>query len=77
VCPSLGVGNQLWGKQAQSGKPANRAKVQTKRAHGQQGADFNGVRDEKALAALPETERLAWRQLWADGEQLRAEAGGK
>jgi hypothetical protein len=38
---------------------------------------FNGVRDEKALAALPETERLAWRQLWADVEPLRAEAGGK
>ena len=33
----------------------------------QQDADFAGVRGE-ALAKLPEAERKAWQQLWADVE---------
>jgi hypothetical protein len=28
--------------------------------------DLNAVRDARALAALPEKERTAWQQLWAD-----------
>jgi hypothetical protein len=34
----------------------------------QQEADFAGVRGD-ALAKLPEGERQAWQQLWADIEQ--------
>ena len=33
-------------------------------------ADFAGVRDAKAVAALPEAERSAWTKLWADVAQL-------
>jgi hypothetical protein len=41
-------------------------------------ADFAGVRGPDALARLPEAERHAWQQLWADvAETLaRAEATG-
>ncbi len=40
-------------------------------------ADLAGVREPTALAALPEAERAAWRQLWADVAALcqRAQAG--
>lgn len=37
--------------------------------HWQNDVDFVGVRGPDALAKLPETERPAWRQLWADVEQ--------
>jgi hypothetical protein len=36
----------------------------------QQDAELASVRGEKALAKLPEAERAAWRQLWADVEKL-------
>ena len=35
-------------------------------AHWQQDADLAPLRDAKELAALPEKERAAWQQLWAD-----------
>jgi tetratricopeptide (TPR) repeat protein len=34
--------------------------------HWQQNKDFAGVRGTEALARLPEAERTAWQQLWAD-----------
>jgi tetratricopeptide (TPR) repeat protein len=40
-------------------------------------ATFNGVRAAAALAGLPEAERQAWQQLWADGADLLARAKGK
>jgi hypothetical protein len=48
--------------------------------HWQRDPDLIGVRDEAALANLPEPERAAWRQLWADvAEDLKrtAEAPSK
>jgi hypothetical protein len=39
--------------------------------------DLAGIRDEAALAKLPEAEREAFRKLWADVEALRVKAGGK
>ncbi len=33
--------------------------------------DFAGVRGDKALALLPESERAAWRTLWQEVETLR------
>jgi hypothetical protein len=49
--------------------------------------DFAGVRGAESLARLPEAERQAWHQLWADVADTRAralrttvreqEAGGK
>jgi hypothetical protein len=35
------------------------------------------VRDPNALARLPEPERQAWQQLWADVADMRARAQGK
>jgi serine/threonine protein kinase/tetratricopeptide (TPR) repeat protein len=42
--------------------------------HWQQDTDFAGVRGPEALATLPEPERLAWQQLWADVADLLARA---
>jgi hypothetical protein len=42
--------------------------------HWQQDPDFAGVRGEEALAKLPEEERKAWQQLWAEVETLRQKA---
>jgi tetratricopeptide (TPR) repeat protein len=63
-----------WGKALDPGKaPAAPAVEQTLR-HWQTDADLAGVRDPDALAQLPEAERTAWQQLWADVEALRAKA---
>jgi tetratricopeptide (TPR) repeat protein len=40
-------------------------------------ADFAGVRGPQALGKLPEAERAAWQQLWAEVEQLFVQAGGR
>jgi hypothetical protein len=47
--------------------------VQRLLRHWQRGADFAGVRGA-ALARLPEAERQAWQQLWADVEQTLKKA---
>jgi tetratricopeptide (TPR) repeat protein len=39
-------------------------------------ADFASVRGPQALAKLPEAERAAWQQLWAEIEQVFLKAGG-
>jgi tetratricopeptide (TPR) repeat protein len=39
-------------------------------------ADLAGVRNAKALAALPEPERAVWTKLWTDVEQLRKQIRG-
>jgi tetratricopeptide (TPR) repeat protein len=57
-----------WGQLLQKRPEQARAQVQQKLRHWLQDADFAGVRGD-ALAKLPEAERLAWRQLWADVEQ--------
>jgi tetratricopeptide (TPR) repeat protein/tRNA A-37 threonylcarbamoyl transferase component Bud32 len=47
-----------------------RAAVWRTLEHWQQDADLARVRDAKALAKLPEAERQAWQQLWADVDKL-------
>ena len=47
-----------------------RAAVQKTLKHWQQNADLASVRDAKALAKLPQTERAAWQLLWTDVEKL-------
>jgi tetratricopeptide (TPR) repeat protein len=47
-----------------------RAALRKDLEHWQQDADLASVRDEKALAQLPEAERTAWQQLWTDVERL-------
>ena len=43
-----------------------RQAIQQQLTHWQQDTDLPLLRDEKALAVLPEKERTAWQQLWAD-----------
>jgi tetratricopeptide (TPR) repeat protein/tRNA A-37 threonylcarbamoyl transferase component Bud32 len=45
--------------------------------HWQQDNDLTGVRDQAALAKLPEAERQKWAKLWDDVAALLAKAGGK
>jgi hypothetical protein len=45
-------------------------------AHWKTDPDLAGIRDEEALAKLPEAERKEFRSLWADVEALRKKAEG-
>jgi hypothetical protein len=51
-----------------------RQAVQQTLQHWQQDPDLAGVRGKEALAKLPEAERTAWQQLWAEVETLRQKA---
>jgi tetratricopeptide (TPR) repeat protein len=62
---------ELWGRQVQDGPPAARAAAGQKLAQWQGDPALAGVRGG-AIAELPEAEREAWRQLWADVETLLA-----
>src|SRR5262245_3445728 len=57
-----------WAKHSDADAPQPRSAVQQTLRHWQKDADLAGVRDEAALAKLPEPERQAWRKLWADVE---------
>ena len=59
----------LWTKLGESGKPEVRAAVRRTLAHWQRDPDLAGLREEAALAKLPEAERTACRQLWAAVQQ--------
>ena len=52
-------------------KGESRQMIQERLAHWDQDPDLTAVRDDKALAALPEKEREDWRKLWADVAALR------
>jgi hypothetical protein len=67
----------LYAKAVQGGKPAVKQAVRQRLAHWQSDADLASVRAEDALANLPEGERKAWQQLWADVADLLRKAGGK
>jgi tetratricopeptide (TPR) repeat protein len=45
--------------------------------HWLQDSDFAGVRGDKALAKLPEDERVLWRKVWADVAEMLAKTQGK
>ena len=63
-------------EQMKSGKPAGRA-VQATLLHWQKDSDLAGVRDQGALAKLPEQERGDWQKLWADVAALLKKAEAK
>jgi hypothetical protein len=65
----------LWEKQLGGDLPPGRAEALKALRHWRQDPDLAGVRDESALAQLPEAERPAWRKLWAEVEALLAKAG--
>jgi tetratricopeptide (TPR) repeat protein len=56
----------MWSKQLDTDKPEARARVRQTLQSWQYNLQLAGVRDEKALAKLPEAEQQAWRQLWTD-----------
>jgi tetratricopeptide (TPR) repeat protein/tRNA A-37 threonylcarbamoyl transferase component Bud32 len=68
-----------WGKVLDGGnKPARRKALSKTLIHWKEDMNLSGIRDETALAKLPEGEREAFRSLWRDVESLlkRAEDGG-
>jgi hypothetical protein len=57
---------RLWGRHLEKATPQARAAVERALRHWQRSSDLASLREEVALARLPETERAACRQLWAD-----------
>jgi hypothetical protein len=55
-----------WTKLLETAKPEERATFVQALQHWQQDADLAGVRNAKAIEALPEPEREGWRTLWKD-----------
>ena len=64
-------------QQLESGKPADRAAVQTTLRHWQQDNDLAGLRDAADLAKLPEAERRDWEGLWGEVEALLKRVEGR
>jgi serine/threonine-protein kinase len=66
-----------WGKRLAGARPPQRQAIPQTLRHWQQDPDLTGVRDDKALAALPAQQRDAWKKLWADVADLARKAEGK
>src|SRR5262249_24085929 len=66
-----------WARLLDSGPPQARAATTQVLQHWRGDPDLAGVRDPDALAKLPETERAAWRALWADVDALLKAQGGR
>jgi hypothetical protein len=64
----------FWTRQAETGKPEAKALVSQKLQHWKADADLAGIRDDAELAKLPESERAAFRKLWADVDALLKKA---
>ena len=67
----------FWARQVKSGKLQDRRAIVRQLRCWQQDTNLAGVRDDVALARLPEGERTAWRDFWSDVETLRKEASGE
>jgi len=63
-----------WTKILDQDKRQARVAVERKLQHWQADPDLASVRDQAALAKLPDAERQAWEKLWADVEALRKRA---
>jgi serine/threonine-protein kinase len=59
----------LWTKHLDSGNPQAQAALQQTLLHWQHDPDLAGIREPTALGRLPEAERQACRQLWAEVKQ--------
>jgi superkiller protein 3 len=59
-----------WKTLVEKGPPAARMAVQQQMRHWQRDSDLAGIRDPVALANLPDDERTAFTQLWADVADL-------
>jgi Flp pilus assembly protein TadD len=68
---------QHYAKQLETADAKTRATLQQTLRYWQQDPDLAGLRDEKAMAKLPEAERQAWQKLWADVAALLKRAAGQ
>jgi hypothetical protein len=59
-----------WTKDAESKKPEAKALASKTTQHWKTDPDLAGIRDDAALAKLPEAEQQACRALWADFDAL-------
>jgi tetratricopeptide (TPR) repeat protein/predicted Ser/Thr protein kinase len=66
----------LWSKYVEAGPPQARPVIVQTLQHWQKDTDLAGIREPKALDALPEAEREGFRALWASVEALRNKAEG-
>jgi tetratricopeptide (TPR) repeat protein len=67
------AGWRTWRRQqADSEAPAVRDALRKTLQHWREDSDLAGVRDEPALAGLPEAERAEWKAIWADVEKTLA-----
>jgi tetratricopeptide (TPR) repeat protein len=66
----------LWRTQLDTGTIASRQVVRAMLAHWKGDAGLAGVRETTALNRLPEDERQAWRDLWAEVDALLTRARG-
>jgi tetratricopeptide (TPR) repeat protein len=64
----------LRAKQPPTRDSESRRALQLLLQHWQADPDLAGVRDQAALAKLPEAEQAAWRKFWSDVEGLRQQA---
>jgi serine/threonine-protein kinase len=55
-----------WSKRIADAKLQEKEAIRKVLQHWQQDTDLAGLRDDKALSALPADERDAWKKLWAD-----------
>jgi tetratricopeptide (TPR) repeat protein len=65
-----------WTTELDKGSPQARLVVQRMLQHWQKDPALAGLRDQDALAKLPEAEREACRKLWADVDALLGRVGG-
>ncbi len=64
----------VWAKLLESAPPDAKAFIVQTLKHWQGDTDLAAVRDDKAIEALPEADRAAWRALWADVSALLEKA---
>ena len=65
-----------WGKLAE-GPAEQRLRVRQTLTHWRASPDLAGVRDQDALAQLPEDERAKWQELWGEVDRLLERVGDK
>jgi hypothetical protein len=68
---------QAWGRLLDNEPDQVRPRIIEDLKHWLKDTDFAGVRGSEALTRLPETERQAWQQLWADVADTLARAQGE
>jgi tetratricopeptide (TPR) repeat protein/tRNA A-37 threonylcarbamoyl transferase component Bud32 len=68
---------RLWAKELDNNKLAVVDLVGQALQHWQRNPDLTGVRDQKGLAKLPETERQPWQQFWTEVKALLQRAKGQ